>query len=501
MEQYKTNQINTKKNNFKTIENHFMILYQSSKNNIKKNKSHLNLSKRLFLKKKSIINFDKNPLDQIGDDDLIFNNDKLITNIKLDNFENLSPRDSLKDENAQDIRFSASVKTKSKRKSLTPEKGEKIKKNAQNSILSKTSEINSMDLNCNKIKHKIANIKLNNNHKNIKNMNHINQFINKPIKGNNNIQRRNVSMTPYSNKSTKISYHNSFSKLKCNKYNDLHNDSISLSSISKIGTRSCIRGRSMPNTRKSKPNMHFPNKSSIKNKDKLYIELKKIFGEKINLNDDLYQNMADLDKKNCITFLLESIKELININKTIQSKLDTYKEINESKDKQIKENKNQIKELKKEILKLNKIIKTNIQMNRKLNQSLDNLKLQLNKEKTKNREYKDRCRSNERKYHNIKNELNDFSLTTVKKRSNMSQDRLRKLNDFTNKEKKQNMNRNAKNDSIKEKKNKTIDINLKINDIKIEEKDNNNDSNEIKKTDINDNINNNTDKEESKINT
>ena len=68
----------------------------------------------------------------------------------------------------------------------------------------------------------------------------------------------------------------------------------------------------MPNTRKSKPNMHFPNKSSIKNKDKLYIELKKIFGEKINLNDDLYQNMADLDKKNCITFLLESIKELMN---------------------------------------------------------------------------------------------------------------------------------------------------------------------------------------------
>ena len=353
----------------------------------------------------------------------------------------------------------------------------------------------------------MSNIKLN--HKNAKNMNqsnllkNINQFINKPSKGNHNNRKRNISMTPYNNKSfTKISYHNSFSKLKCNQYND-PNDSISLASTSKLGARSCIRGRSMQNSLKNKSNMHFPNKSVIKNKDKLYIELQKIFGEKINIYDDLYLNMTDSDKKNCILFLLESIKELFNINKTMQSKMDTYKEMNDNKEKQIKENKNQIKELKKDIIKLNKIIKTNIQMNRKLNQSLDNLKLQLNKEKTKNREYKEKCRSNERKYHNIKNELNDFSLTTVKKRSNMSQERLRKLNDFTNKEKKQNMNRNEKNDSIKDKKNKTVDINLKINDIKIEDKDKDkdNNSNEIKKTDINDNINNNTDKEESKINT
>ena len=56
--------------------------------------------------------------------------------------------------------------------------------------------------------------------------------------------------------------------------------------------------------------MHFPNKSVIKNRDKLFVELQKLFGDKITLYDDVYQNFTDVDKKNCINFLLESIKEL-----------------------------------------------------------------------------------------------------------------------------------------------------------------------------------------------
>ena len=504
MEQYKTNQLSRKNNKFKSIENHFMILFQSSDNNLKKQKSHLNLLQRPYLKKKHIIDYDKNPLDQIGNDDLIFNNDKLITNIKLDNFVDFSPRDSFKEE--QNIKASATVKTfkKSKKQSLTPERSRKIKRNVQNN-LNKSKEIDKFDLNCNKIQYKMSNIKLN--HKNAKNMNqsnllkNINQFINKPSKGNRNSRKRNISMTPYNNKSfTKISSHNSFNKLKFNQYND-PNDSISLASTSKLGARSCIRGRSMQNSLKNKSNMHFPNKSVIKNKDKLYIELQKIFGEKINIYEDLYLNMTDSDKKNCILFLLESIKELFNINKTMQSKMDTYKEMNDNKEKQIKENKNQIKELKKDIIKLNKIIKTNIQMNRKLNQSLDSLKLQLIKEKTKNKEKKDRGKSTDRNHHIFKNELKQFSLTTVKKRSNISQDKFRKLDGHDDHDKKHNMNRNENTIDIKEKNNKTIDVNLKINNIKIKDKDNNNDSNENKSKEMNDNNNNdinNSDEEKTK---
>ena len=42
--------------------------------------------------------------------------------------------------------------------------------------------------------------------------------------------------------------------------------------------------------------MHFPNKSNIKNKDKLLVELQKLFTDKLTLYDDIYLNMTDLDK-------------------------------------------------------------------------------------------------------------------------------------------------------------------------------------------------------------
>lgn len=85
---------------------------------------------------------------------------------------------------------------------------------------------------------------------------------------------------------------------------------------------------------------------------------------------------------------MDSLKEIFSINKVALSKNDGYKEIAESKEKQLKEAKNEIKELKKDNDKLNKIIKTNIQMNRKLSQSIDSLKSQLEKEKIKVKKYK-----------------------------------------------------------------------------------------------------------------
>ena len=189
-------------------------------------------------------------------------------------------------------------------------------------------------------------------------------------------------MTPINNKS-KISIQNnnnklkniefSSSKKKLVKNNNNNNDNSSISSTSRI------RGRSMPNmrTHKSQNNLRLPNKSIIKNKDKIMIELQKIFGEKMQLNDDIYQNMTELDKKNCINFLLEVVKEMNNINKMNKSKNDGYKQLIEAKDEEIKKYKNEIKELKKEILKLNKIIRNTNQLNKKLNQNSENLKLQL----------------------------------------------------------------------------------------------------------------------------
>ena len=146
----------------------------------------------------------------------------------------------------------------------------------------------------------------------------------------------------------------------------------------------------MPTMRsnKSLSNLRFPNKSIIKNQDKVMIELQKLFGDKIQLNEDIYQNMTELDKKNCINFLLEAVKELNNINKINKSKTDGYKEIIENKENDIKNLKNEIKELKKENMKLNKLIKTNNQLNKKLSQNIDNLKLQLEKEKNKNKKKK-----------------------------------------------------------------------------------------------------------------
>ena len=60
--------------------------------------------------------------------------------------------------------------------------------------------------------------------------------------------------------------------------------------------------------------MHFPGKSIIKNQEKVIIELQKLFGDRLQLNNDNYQNMTDLDKINCINFLLETVKEMNNIN-------------------------------------------------------------------------------------------------------------------------------------------------------------------------------------------
>ena len=61
---------------------------------------------------------------------------------------------------------------------------------------------------------------------------------------------------------------------------------------------------------KSQSNIRLPNKSVIKNQDKIIIQLQKLVGETILLSEDTYHNLTEYEKQNFIHFLLESIKEL-----------------------------------------------------------------------------------------------------------------------------------------------------------------------------------------------
>ena len=421
MDQYKTNQYTTINNRFLIIENHFKVLSDSQKKKLIKLNSHQDLHKRPTIGKKRKINFEKNnirnPLDQIGNDDLIFNNDKLITNIKLEEeFDDASSKGSHKN----DFKKGKSINQIPNRNknSLTPirdgrKKLVNIKKIEINKNEKDSFDNNSLQLNFTKSQNKKISGKSNNfknlkNKKNLnliqpyklKNINNINQFINKPNDDENASQKTLMSSLNKRVKS-KLAYHNSYTKLNNLKLGDHDNDNMSVASSTKMGPRNIARGRSVPVSLKTKASMRFPNKTVCKNKDKLLNELQKIFGDKLVLFDDTYQNMNDTDKKNCINFLLETIKEMVNINKMSETKYEVIKEKNEAKERQIKENKNEIKELKKDITKLNKIIKTNIQMNRKLSQNIDSLKMQLEKEKSKYRDALTRGRSSN-KYDTLK---------------------------------------------------------------------------------------------------
>jgi hypothetical protein len=481
MEKYKTN-LMTIDNIFKSIESHFVFTSDNAQKKILfKNISHSNLRKRPNIKKhnkhdKILPNEKSNQLDLIGNDDLIFNNDKLITSMKIGDIEEISDDSneaSNEKDKEKDIYSSPKKVKRSKKRSLTPtrekrvkqlqkynspKKHKKVSNNKNNDSL--LLDINKSSYNNSPSKTSNQKSKINKNYIQMNRVKNISQFINKP---NDNSNQKNLLMTPANNKvSSKITPLNSFTKINNIKITSktIDNDSISLASASRLATHSCIRGRSMPNQSK-KSNVHFPNKSIIKNKDKLLNGLQKIFGDRLQLVEDLYQNMTDLDKKTCINFLLESVKELFNFIKIAQSKSDVFKDVLATKEKNLKEAKNEIKELKKDNTKLNKIIKTNIQMNRKLSQNIDSLKLQLEKEKNKNKELQTRGKSVNKNNRNTsraknRNDMSGLNLTITKKnKRNMSQDKLLNTSEFVNKKK------NDDNNNKKEKEVKNDKINSK----------------------------------------
>ena len=447
-----------------------------NKSRLTKNNSHSNFINRPKLVKNKYKSIEKtdysHALDQIGNDDLIFNNDKLITNIQIESFEKPSKKDViisiLDDDSFLGKKNNKRNSTSIKRKKINRHKKSILNRNKFNdfSIINNTnSNNNTLELNCNKIiynnntnissnKHNITKKNQNNSAKKLKKVispnknkntgvkKNVDQFINKPNERR-KTNTKNIFMTPISNKST-IRNQNNQKLIKNSEdhssqksfINFNNHDTISVASSSRIDmNKSVIRGRSMPAMRsnKSQSNLRLPNKSIIKNQDKVIMELQKLFGEKIQLNEETYQNMTELDKKNCINFLLETVKELNNLHKINQSKTNGYKQIIESKEQQIKTHKNEIKELKKENLKLNKIIKTNNQLNKKLSQNIENLKLQLEKEKIKNKTNA-RGKSTS-KLNNIysKKYKNENSINKNRKfKENKSQDKMKKVSGFIN---------------------------------------------------------------------
>ena len=461
MEQFSTNQISLQKvNKFTLIKNNIIQLTDSPPHKIlKKYKTISIFINRPILRKKMKLYNDnyhiKNQLDQIGKEDPIFNNDKLITNIKLETLDDITVNELL-DETMQKKGSDVNNKnyaspTKNTKRCLTPFNKTTNKRNIKNNYNKKEeNNINKLtfDLNCNKIPQQpnISSIKSPNNKNQKKkligkaNQKNLKLFINKPqtknTKKNDLNQLSNLLMTPMliKNKRSKKISNSSFTKF--NDSCDNTNESLCLTSVSKIMAKTYNKTKSSSINKKS-TNMHFPNKSNIKNKDKLLVELQKLFTDKLTLYDDTYFNMTDLDKKNCINFLLESLKEMIAINKIAQSKNEEIKESNKKKEKQIQDNKNIIKELKKDVMKLNKIIKTNILVNRKLSQKVDNLKIQLEKEKNKNKNktiisksvniIENKISLND-KIKN-RNKINGINISDTKRKfMNKSMDRLRKNN-------------------------------------------------------------------------
>ena len=463
MNVYKTNmpkKILESKDQFTYLSNNFDI----NKNQQKiRNNSHKNFMNRpTLIKNIKRLLIEKNDLENIGDDDQIFNNDKLISSIQIDSYENNSKKNSLISLDKNDLIFTPN----NRKKNMGGKNNKNKNKNKTKNFSS--SSLDTFDLNCNKMSYNNSTNKLSKNRGNhsasnfkkcssptkSKNMNKkkVDQFINKPRENRKKLNQ-NILNTSINSKST---YNQNNKKLTKNNF--LHNsnqsfldnniDTISLSSNSRLNiTRSCIRGRSMPSksSNKSQSNLHLPNKSIIKNQDKVMIELQKLFGERIQLTDDINENMTDVDKKNCINFLLETIKELININKITKSKMEGYKQINESKEQQIKSFKNEIKGLKKEILKLNKVIRTNTQQNKKLSQNVENLKLKLEKEIIKNKALQSKGRSTS-KSNNLKvNKKVRNGNSVTKNKRHKSQDILKKAKNFVNRQKKDNENNDDKN--------------------------------------------------------
>ena len=470
---------------FNELKTYFTLTLTSNNNNnknLKKQTSYNDLIKRiklpkitnkLFLKKRELSNM----LEQIVKEDLLFNEDKLITNIKIESIEDsLAHNQILSTDIDKSFISKRTTKTNSSvinlRKNIKKKKYLKQYRNSDKEI---DLSNNTLELNCNKMpfandlsKISFMQKKQNRSKQNsrtkmyknkIKNKNmcikNIDQFINKP---NDNQKNGNIKLliSPLSKPSPirfkhtrKLAKNHEMHKSQDKLNLKINNETMTLRSNSKIDLSKSFVHQGKSLQKKQSNYLHFPTKSVIKNQEKVIIELQKLFGDKMQLNNETYKNMTDLDKINSINFLLDTIKEMNNINKSNKSKIDGYRELNENKEKQLKEHKTEIKNLKKENHKLNKLIKTNFQLNKKLQQTIESLKTQLDKEKEKNKNLtKERGKSstqNLNSYFNLKLKNDKVYARSKHKKVNKSTEVLKKANIYINREKTENKNINENN--------------------------------------------------------
>jgi hypothetical protein len=168
MEGYTSNTLKT----IKQIKENFDNLSDLNNKKFTKNISHLNLTKRPKFIKMKYKQIDKaevsHILDQIGNDDLMFNKDKLLTNIKIESFEKDRKKNSIF--SAGNDRLFLSKKTNNTtnrhhKYNKTPKNYLKVNNEIKNLLNYISSNDNTLELNCNKISFENGKAKFNNSKK------------------------------------------------------------------------------------------------------------------------------------------------------------------------------------------------------------------------------------------------------------------------------------------------------------------------------------------------
>lgn len=278
-------------------------------------------------------------LDHI-DEEILINNDKLITNLQLDQVDVDEVNwEKLKTEMSAIPRLANPPKSKNT-KDKSPLRASKIKP-------SKSLEASPLRLN-----KKLTPVRFKKPNQNIK-IKNINKFINKPhqrnppshaIKQTNNFSKTQLLRKPTINhsRSTSVSTPNNRTMIK--KKNN---------SVDK-------KVRPFGKTQKGgKGIIHFgPN--SLKNIDKTIADLQSMFGQKMDKVEAVYPNMDENDTKNILSTLLGLVYELKTAVKTEKSKADTMKKELDSKNKILNNANKEITKLKEQIKK-KEIVNNNVQ--------------------------------------------------------------------------------------------------------------------------------------------
>lgn len=276
-------------------------------------------------------------LDHI-DEEILINNDKLITNLQLDQVD-------VEDVNWEKLKTEMSAIPR-----LTNPPKSKIIKNKSPLRISKIKPSKSLEASPLRLNKKLTPVRLKKPNQNIK-IKNINKFINKPhqrnpptIKQNNNFSKTQLLKKPTINhsRSTSVSTPNNRTMIRTK--NNSVEKKVRPFGKTQRGGKGIIR--------------FGPN--ALKNIDKTIVDLQSMFGQKMDNVEAVYQNMGENDIKNILSTLLGLVNELKTEVKSEKSKADTMKKELDSKNKLINNANKEITKLKEQIKK-KEIANNNIQ--------------------------------------------------------------------------------------------------------------------------------------------